>query len=33
MEENGFMNAAVESGERAARQALSLIGQREERAA
>ena len=33
MEENGFMNAAVESGERAAKQVLSLIGQRQERAA
>lgn len=33
MEENGFMNAAVESGERAAKQVLALIGQRHERAA
>lgn len=33
MEENGFMNAAVESGERAANQVLSMIGHRQERAA
>jgi monoamine oxidase len=33
MEENGFMNAAVESGERAAKQVLAALGALDERAA